>query len=65
MGLELDKLEYRMDQMRVEMVDVVLKLTRDDAPKNKFTIIAGKISMIDDVKAEIRNIREQSESKGS
>ncbi len=51
--------------MRVEMVDVVLKLTRDDAPKNKFTIIAGKISMIDDVKAEIRNIREQSESKGS
>lgn len=42
-----------MDEQRVELTDEVIRLITDDAPKNKFSIVSGKIRMIDDVRNKI------------
>jgi hypothetical protein len=62
LGLELDKLEFRLDRLRDELMDMVLKLTREDAPKNKFTILTGRLAMLEDVKMEIRILRDASDA---
>lgn len=42
-----------LDEQRVELTEEVIRLISDDAPKNKFSIVSGKIRMIDDVKNKI------------
>lgn len=42
--------------------DAVMKLIEEDAPKNKFSILTGKIRAFEDVKAEIERFLQQSKA---
>jgi hypothetical protein len=54
-----------LDKRRIELADDVLKLSEADAPKLKFSIITGKIKMIDEVKSEIETQLRDSERTNS
>jgi hypothetical protein len=45
-----------LDECKAECVASSMKLIREDAPKNKFSIISGKMSMIDEVQTKIEQI---------
>jgi hypothetical protein len=42
----------------------VVTLIHDDAPKNKFSVFAGRLRMIEDVEAEMASIERDLESQG-
>lgn len=39
------------------LVSMAMKLIKEDAPKNKFSIVAGKMAMIEEVRAKIESIQ--------
>lgn len=45
-----------LDERKSECVDQTMKLIRDDAPKNKFSIITGKMMMIEDVQTKLEQL---------
>jgi len=61
----INELQAWLDKRRTELADDVLKLSEADAPKLKFSIITGKIKMIDEVKSEIESQLRDSERTNS
>lgn len=61
----LNEVQAWLDKRRIELADDVLKLSEADAPKLKFSIITGKIKMIDEVKSEIEAQLRDSERTNS
>lgn len=52
-----------MEDQKKELVDTTVKLISEDAPKNKFSIVTGKMKMIEDLESEIENFeRKERES---
>jgi hypothetical protein len=57
--------EWLADQKK-ELVEQTIKLISEDAPKNKFSIITGKMKMIEEFESEIENFeRKRLEIKGT
>ena len=45
-----------LDEQRDDLVREVVVLIGEDAPKNKFSIVTGKLRMIDDVKGKLEQL---------
>ncbi len=48
-----------LDEQKANQVSATVALIRDDAPKNKFSIITGKMTMIDDVQTKIEQLEKE------
>lgn len=48
-----------IDEQREECVSVTMALIRDDAPKNKFSIVTGKITAFDDMQTKIEQLQKE------
>lgn len=46
-------MEEKLQALKSDLVGETLKLIGEDAPKNRFSIVAGKLRMIEDVESEI------------
>lgn len=60
-AIEAHLSKFLEDQMR-DVTDAVMKLVKEDAPKNKFSILTGKHLAFEDVKAEIERFLQQSKA---
>ncbi len=45
-----------IDEQREECISATMSLIRDDAPKNKFSIVTGKITAFDDMQTKIEQL---------
>lgn len=45
-----------LEEERKGFVDTAMTLIREDAPKNKFSVVTGKLLMIEDVETKVREI---------
>ena len=48
-----DHIREWLETQKRELVDVTVKLISEDAPKNKFSIITGKMKMIEELESEM------------
>jgi len=48
-----------IDEQREECVSSTMSLIRDDAPKNKFSIVTGKMTAFDDVQTKIEQLEKE------
>lgn len=51
------------DEMEAELVQEIMKLITEDAPKNKFSVITGKLRMIEQYKLKIDAIDRENSVK--
>jgi len=49
---------------RESVTSRVVALIHDDAPKNNFSILSGRLRMIEDMEAEMASIERDRESQG-
>ena len=54
--MSFSELSKWLDDRRISLADDIVKLSSEDAPKLKFSIITGKLKMIDEVKSEIESM---------
>lgn len=45
-----------IDEQRAECITSTMSLIREDAPKNKFSIVTGKITAFDDIQTKIEQL---------
>mgnify|MGYP001248680038 CR=1 FL=1 len=48
-----------IDDQKAECVTKTMNLIRDDAPKNKFSIVTGKITAFDDIQTKIEQLEKE------
>lgn len=52
--------KYLADK-KMEFNETIQKLISEDAPKNKFSIVTGKLKMIEDFELDFQNLVKQSQ----
>lgn len=57
-------IERFLEEEKKECVDQALKFIHEDAPKNKFSIVAGRLREIENVEAKIAAMKREEEPKG-
>ena len=53
------QLQMWMEEQKKDLMNAALELIREDAPKNKFSVISGKLKMIEDVESQIVVIKRE------
>lgn len=48
-----------IDEQRAECVSISMRLIREDAPKNKFSVITGKMDAFDEVQVKIEQLEKE------
>lgn len=59
MSAVIAELRKDLDERKAALVDEVLRLIREDAPKNKFSILAGRLRAIEDTEAKISQLMQE------
>jgi len=60
---ELERLESYLKEIRQQLIDRVMKLISEDAPKNKFSIVTGELKMVEEVESQIDVIKRDRDPK--
>lgn len=55
--------QFLLDEKK-DCTEQALKLIHEDAPKNKFSIVAGRLREIENVEAKIASMKRDEEPKG-
>ena len=61
---DVRQLEKFLQEERQECVSAAMALISEDAPKNKFSILAGRLREIENVEAKIASMKREEEPKG-
>jgi hydrogenase maturation factor len=60
---ELERLESYLKEIRQQLIERVMKLISEDAPKNKFSIVTGELKMVEEVESQIDVIKRDRDPK--
>ena len=55
--LDLEQLELNLKEIRQSLVEEILALVKVDAPKNKFSVVSGRLGMAEDILAQIEILK--------
>jgi hypothetical protein len=54
---EIETLEYQLAEEEGDLLDTLKKLSREDAPKTRFSIVTGELRMIEKIRSRIEIIK--------
>lgn len=55
----LTDIERWANEEKTSVVNQIIALIHEDAPKNKFSILAGRLRLIEDLESKIESIRRE------
>ena len=55
--MDLEQLELNLKEIRQSLVEEILALVKVDAPKNKFSVVSGRLGMAEDILAQIEILK--------